>query len=87
MDPTPVTDFIHDNFDFFIIGGGTASLVLAARLSEDPNVRVGVIEAGLSRLGDPKVDTPTGMAMTLKDPEYDWCFQTSPQVCPIHYQT
>ncbi|KAI2894111.1 CAZyme family AA3 [Aspergillus niger] len=79
MDPTPVTDFIHDNFDFFIIGGGTASLVLAARLSEDPNVRVGVIEAGLSRLGDPKVDTPTGMAMTLKDPEYDWCFQTSPQ--------
>ncbi|RAH59324.1 alcohol oxidase [Aspergillus piperis CBS 112811] len=79
MDPTPVTDFIHDTFDFSIVGGGTAGLVLAARLSEDPNVRVGVIEAGVSRLGDPKVDTPTGMAMTLKDPEYDWCFQTSPQ--------
>ena len=33
-------------FDYVIIGGGTAGLVLAGRLSEDPNISVAVLEAG-----------------------------------------
>ncbi len=37
-------------FDYVIIGGGTAGLVLAARLSEDPTVQVVVLEAGENKL-------------------------------------
>lgn len=37
-------------FDYIIIGGGTAGLVLAARLTEDPAVQVVVLEAGEERL-------------------------------------
>ncbi len=37
-------------FSFVIIGGGTAGLVLAARLTEDPNSTVLVLEAGENRL-------------------------------------
>ena len=80
METSAIADFLQDTFDFLIIGGGTAGLVLAARLSENPNVRVGVIEAGLSGLGDPKVELPTGASMMLNNPDYDWNFRSVPQV-------
>ena len=80
METVKINDFLQDSFDFLIVGGGTAGLVLAARVSEDPNVRVGVIEAGLSRLGDPKVDVPTGAGLMLNNPEYDWSYRSVPQV-------
>lgn len=68
------------NVDFIIVGGGTAGLVLANRLTADPQVSVLVIEAGSDRLKDPKITTP-GLATTLyNDQAYDWGFETVPQV-------
>lgn len=78
----PITPalFAATSFDYLIAGGGTAGLTLAARLSENPSITVGVIEAGIDRSDDPRVLTP-GLATGLwEDPNYDWIFKSIPQV-------
>lgn len=45
-----VKEFTEQNFDYVVVGGGTAGLCVAARLSENPDVKVGVIEAGADRM-------------------------------------
>ena len=73
-------EFTNIDFDYLIIGGGTAGLVIAARLTEDHTVTVGVLEAGQNRLSDPVVDTPAMFPLTLRNDDYDWAFTTEPQV-------
>lgn len=68
--------------DYVIIGGGTAGLVVANRLSEDPNVNVLVLEAGPDRSSDERVQNPAAWP-TLSGSEVDWKFKTVPQVCVI----
>lgn len=72
--------FLSESYDFIIIGGGTAGLAVAARLTEDPTIVVGVLEVGKSRLDDPLVDTPASFPQLLGEPEYDHCFKSVPQV-------
>ncbi|OTA62906.1 GMC oxidoreductase [Hypoxylon sp. EC38] len=66
-------------YDFVIVGGGTAGLVLANRLSEDPNQRILVLEAGADVSHDPRVKT-LALYTTLMGSEVDWNFQTEPQL-------
>lgn len=79
-------DFLSTKFDYLILGGGTAGLVIAGRLAEDPCISVGVLEAGKDRRGDPLIDMPLGCPNTFKNPEYDWNFYTEPQVCMTYCQ-
>ncbi|MES1152097.1 MAG: GMC family oxidoreductase N-terminal domain-containing protein [Dongia sp.] len=64
-------------FDFLIIGSGTAGCVLAARLSEDPAAKVGLIEAGVAPT-DPRVADPKAWPL-LQGSAIDWCYRTVPQ--------
>ncbi|KAI0922405.1 hypothetical protein AcV7_005945 [Taiwanofungus camphoratus] len=74
-----ISSFLSIKFDYLIVGGGTAGVALAARLAEDANITVGVLEAGAFHLGDPNVDIPTYSSNTVGNPEYDWNFVTVPQ--------
>lgn len=70
----------NEKFDFIIVGGGTAGLVLANRLTLDPDISVLVLEAGADRLTDPKITIPGLATLMYEDPDYDWAFATTPQV-------
>ncbi|KAI1621769.1 putative choline dehydrogenase [Exophiala viscosa] len=71
-------EFSETAWDYIIVGGGTAGLVVASRLSEDSNVKVGVIEAGGPVFDDPRVTVPGRMGQTIGT-EHDWAFETIPQ--------
>ncbi|CUA69183.1 Oxygen-dependent choline dehydrogenase [Rhizoctonia solani] len=73
-------DFVSRNFDYVIIGGGTAGLALAARLSEDSDTSVGVIEAGEYLPDDPLINTPASSFSIPRNATYDWQFKSAPQV-------
>jgi choline dehydrogenase len=66
-----------EEFDFIIVGGGTAGCVLANRLSADPNVSVLLLEAG-GKDDYFWIHVPVGYLYTIGNPRTDWCFKTEP---------
>lgn len=71
---------LEQEFDVIIVGGGTAGCVMASRLSTIPRLRILLLEAGADRNEDPKVQTPLSSRRMFKDPNYDWSYETVPQV-------
>ncbi|XP_076304447.1 glucose dehydrogenase [FAD, quinone]-like isoform X3 [Tachypleus tridentatus] len=70
------TEKVDIEYDYIIIGAGSAGSVIANRLSEDPSIRVLILEAG----GKENVvsDIPLAAAMIQQTP-LDWSYQTEPQ--------
>ena len=66
-----------DNFDYIIIGAGSAGCVLANRLTENPNNKVLLIEAG-GNDSYPWIHIPVGYYKTMHNPKTDWCYKTEP---------
>lgn len=65
-------------FDYIIVGAGSAGCVLANRLSADPACRVLLLEAG-PKDRYPWIHVPGGIFKLINNPALDWCYQTEPE--------
>ncbi|MEL6977169.1 MAG: FAD-dependent oxidoreductase [Pseudomonadota bacterium] len=65
-------------FDYVIVGGGSAGATLASRLSEDPNVSVCLLEAG-GKGNHIFIRTPAALVAMLSSKLSNWAFETTPQ--------
>lgn len=66
-----------ETFDYVVIGSGSAGGVVAARLSEDPTIRVLLLEAGPVD-DDEMIRMPIGFSALFKT-KWDWNYETTPQ--------
>ena len=69
---------VMKNYDFIILGAGSAGCVLANRLSANPNTSVCLIEAG-SKDNDPRLHVPIGFAFLGDKSKFSWAYDTVPQ--------
>jgi choline dehydrogenase len=66
-----------NQFDYIIVGAGSAGCVLANRLSQDNRNSVLLLEAGGSDRS-PLIQVPLGYGLTFSNPKYNWMYDTEP---------
>ncbi|KAJ6582713.1 alcohol oxidase [Mycena vulgaris] len=66
-------------YDYVVVGGGTAGLTVASRLTEDKNVNVAVLEAGFNAEGLPEVFIPGLIGTGISFTTLNWAYATVPQ--------
>lgn len=67
-----------NEFDYVIVGAGSAGCVLANRLSADPGIRVALIEAG-KRDTNFMIHMPAGFGKTANEPGESWHYHSEPE--------
>lgn len=72
------TATLAETFDYVVVGAGTAGLVVANRLSEDPSVTVAVIEPGTDQRNNPNVTNPDSFSQAFGT-AIDWQYVTTKQ--------
>ena len=65
-------------WDYIVAGAGSAGCVLAARLSEDPSVRVLLVEAG-GNDATLLVQMPAAVGMAILSPRFNWRLRSQPE--------
>ncbi|MFJ7795110.1 choline dehydrogenase [Pseudomonas sp. NPDC096950] len=68
----------HHEFDYLIVGAGSAGCVLANRLSEDPAVRILVLEAGPADKSW-TIDMPSAVGIVVGGTRYNWSYSSEPE--------
>lgn len=74
----PIAEVVPERADYVVVGAGSAGCAVAARLSEDPSVRVVLLEAG-GRDRNPWLHVPIGYAKTMYHPTLSWNLMTEPE--------
>ena len=73
---------LEHEYDYIVVGGGSAGCALAARLSEDPDITVLLVEAGPAKpdlLDFWKIDMPAAFDHIWRNPRYNWMYQGEPE--------
>lgn len=74
----PFKNMKQQDYDYIIIGAGSAGSVLAYRLGENPDVRILVIEAGPMD-HNLFIHMPSGFAYPMANPKYSWQYESEPE--------
>lgn len=69
---------MRKEYDYIIVGAGSAGCVLASELSRNPNTKVLIVEAG-RRDWSPMIHMPAGIQSLIEGKTYNWAFRTAPQ--------